>query len=92
VHGGLVVLESSFSGETMASALGISPSKNIVRRHLITEFEALILPSRCGNIITYFLSISQRDNFILFVTEKTFHSVFAAVVPESFRLMIDMEM
>lgn len=46
VHGGLVVLESSFSGETMASALGISPSKNIVRRHLITEFESLILPSR----------------------------------------------
>lgn len=46
VHGGLVVLESSFSGETMASALGIAPSKNIVRRHLITEFESLILPSR----------------------------------------------
>jgi len=46
VHGGLVVLESSFSGETMASALGIAPSKNIVRRHLITEFEGLILPSR----------------------------------------------
>lgn len=46
VHGGLVVLESSFSGETMASSLGIAQSKNIVRRHLITEFEALILPSR----------------------------------------------
>lgn len=46
VHGGLVVLESSFSGDTMASALGIAPSKNIVRRHLITEFESLILPSR----------------------------------------------
>lgn len=46
VHGGLVVLESSFSGETMASALGIASSKNIVRRHLITEFESLILPSR----------------------------------------------
>ncbi|CAO1330334.1 unnamed protein product [Diamesa tonsa] len=46
VHGGLVVLESSFSGDTMASALGIAPSKNIVRRHLITEFDSLILPSR----------------------------------------------
>lgn len=46
MHGGLVVLEPSFSGETMASALGISPSKNIVRRHLITEFESLIMPSR----------------------------------------------
>lgn len=42
----MIVLESSFSGETMASALGIGQSKNIVRRHLITEFESLILPAR----------------------------------------------
>ncbi|XP_055608212.1 kazrin isoform X3 [Uranotaenia lowii] len=46
VHGGLVVLEPSFSGETMATALGIPPSKNIIRRHLATEFETLILPAR----------------------------------------------
>ncbi|XP_035794057.1 kazrin-A-like isoform X4 [Anopheles albimanus] len=46
VHGGLVVLEPSFSGDTMATALGIPPSKNIIRRHLVTEFEALILPAR----------------------------------------------
>ncbi|KFB50646.1 AGAP007137-PA-like protein [Anopheles sinensis] len=46
VHGGLVVLEPSFSGDTMATALGIPPSKNIIRRHLATEFEALILPAR----------------------------------------------
>lgn len=52
VHGGLVVMESSFNGETMASALGISPSKNIVRRHLITEFDSLILPAR---YVYYFL-------------------------------------
>uniref|UniRef100_A0A8W7P3L8 SAM domain-containing protein n=1 Tax=Anopheles coluzzii TaxID=1518534 RepID=A0A8W7P3L8_ANOCL len=45
VHGGLVVLEPSFSGDTMATALGIPPSKNIIRRHLATEFEALILPA-----------------------------------------------
>ncbi|XP_063700469.1 kazrin [Culicoides brevitarsis] len=46
VHGGLVVLEPSFSGETMAMALGIPQSKSIIRRHLITEFEALVLPAR----------------------------------------------
>ncbi|XP_049543331.1 kazrin-A isoform X4 [Anopheles darlingi] len=46
VHGGLVVLEPSFSGDTMATALGIPPSKNIIRRHLVTEFDALILPAR----------------------------------------------
>ncbi|KAH8269492.1 hypothetical protein KR018_004343 [Drosophila ironensis] len=46
VHGGLVVLEPSFSGDTMATALGIPPSKNIIRRHLNTEFDALILPAR----------------------------------------------
>lgn len=46
VHGGLVVLEPSFSSDTMATALGIPPSKNIIRRHLATEFDALILPAR----------------------------------------------
>lgn len=46
VHGGLVVLEPSFSGDTLATALGIPPSKNIIRRHLCTEFDALVLPAR----------------------------------------------
>lgn len=46
VHGALVVLEPSFNGETMASALGIPQSKNIIRRHLTTELEALVLPAR----------------------------------------------
>ena len=46
VHGALVVLEPSFNGDTMATALGIPPSKNIIRRHLATELEALVLPAR----------------------------------------------
>ncbi|EEB12311.1 Liprin-beta-2, putative [Pediculus humanus corporis] len=46
VHGALVVLEPSFNGDTMATALGIPPSKNIIRRHLSAELEALILPAR----------------------------------------------
>ncbi|CAG9768186.1 unnamed protein product [Ceutorhynchus assimilis] len=46
VHGGLVVLEPSFNGDTMATALGIPSSKNIIRRHLTAELEALVLPAR----------------------------------------------
>jgi hypothetical protein len=46
VHGALVVLEESFTGDTMASALGIPNSKTIIRRHLATELEALVGPAR----------------------------------------------
>jgi len=46
VHGALVVLEPSFNGDTMATALGIPPSKNMIRRHLAAELEALVLPAR----------------------------------------------
>lgn len=45
VHGALVVLEPSFTAETLATALGIPPAK-LVRRHLATNFEALVLPAR----------------------------------------------
>lgn len=45
VHGGFV-LEPSFTGDTMATALGIPQSKNIIRRHLATEFDNLVLPAR----------------------------------------------
>ncbi|XP_018027762.1 liprin-alpha-3 isoform X2 [Hyalella azteca] len=46
VHGGLVVLESTFTADTMATALGIPSSKTIIRRHLATELETLVLPQR----------------------------------------------
>lgn len=46
VHGALVVLETSFTADTMATALGIPQSKNIIRRHLATELEALVQPAR----------------------------------------------
>ena len=46
VHGALVVLEESFTGDTMASALGIPNSKTIIRRHLATELESLVGPAR----------------------------------------------
>ncbi|XP_015175740.1 PREDICTED: kazrin isoform X2 [Polistes dominula] len=46
VHGAIVVLEQSFSGDTMATALGIPPAKHMIRRHLSAELEALVLPAR----------------------------------------------
>jgi hypothetical protein len=72
-----VVLESSFSGETMASALGISPSKNIVRRHLITEFDSLILPSRYACLMSsiYRHALSDYTSFRFFagkISRKAF--------------------
>lgn len=46
VHGALVVLEPSFTGDTMATALGIPPAKQMIRRHLTAELEALVVPAR----------------------------------------------
>ncbi|XP_016837238.1 kazrin-A isoform X2 [Nasonia vitripennis] len=46
VHGALVVLEPSFTGDTMATALGIPPAKHMIRRHLTAELEAIVLPAR----------------------------------------------
>nr|XP_034180900.1 kazrin isoform X14 [Osmia lignaria] len=45
VHGALVVLEPSFTGDTMATALGIPPAKHMIRRHLTAELEALVVPA-----------------------------------------------
>ena len=46
VHGALAVLEGSFGGDTMGTALGVPMSKGILRRHLAAELEALVVPSR----------------------------------------------
>ncbi|XP_065186270.1 kazrin-like [Sycon ciliatum] len=46
VHGGIVVLESSFGPEAMATALGILPAKVMIRRHLDEELRALVSPVR----------------------------------------------
>ncbi|XP_041479895.1 kazrin-like isoform X4 [Lytechinus variegatus] len=48
VHGALMVLEPSFDSDAMANALGIPSSKNIIRRHLTTELNALVLPARAS--------------------------------------------
>ncbi|XP_039250184.2 kazrin-like isoform X3 [Styela clava] len=46
VHGALLVLDTSFNSDDLATALGIPSSKTILRRHLATEFDALVRPAR----------------------------------------------
>lgn len=46
VNGALLSLEPGFTSDDLATALGIPPSKSILRRHLATEFDALIQPAR----------------------------------------------
>ena len=46
VHGALIVLEPTFTADTLASSLGIPPSKLYIRRHLATELETLVKPAR----------------------------------------------
>ncbi|XP_071945553.1 kazrin-like isoform X1 [Antedon mediterranea] len=49
VHGGVVVLDSSFTPEHLGTFLGISSTKNILRRHLTSEFNSLIRPARSSS-------------------------------------------
>ncbi|XP_047372096.1 liprin-beta-2 isoform X17 [Sciurus carolinensis] len=44
VHGGLIILEPRFTGDTLAMLLNIPPQKTLLRRHLNTKFSALIGP------------------------------------------------
>ncbi|XP_068004003.1 liprin-beta-2 isoform X2 [Melanerpes formicivorus] len=44
VHGGLIVLEPRFNGDTLAMLLNIPPQKTLLRRHLTTNFNVLIGP------------------------------------------------
>lgn len=47
----------------MATALGIPPAKNIIRRHLAAELEALILPARYDSLfLPYFSEPLQENN------------------------------
>ncbi|CAL1545908.1 unnamed protein product [Lymnaea stagnalis] len=46
VHGALMVLEPSFNADTLASILGIPPSKSYIRRHLASELENILKPAR----------------------------------------------
>ncbi|XP_010155897.1 PREDICTED: liprin-beta-2 [Eurypyga helias] len=45
VHGGLIILEPRFNGDTLAMLLNIPPQKTLLRRHLSTNFNVLIGPA-----------------------------------------------
>ena len=46
VHGALLVLDPTFGVEELAQALGIHPSKNIIKRHLTCELLSVLVPAR----------------------------------------------
>ncbi|XP_052284093.1 kazrin-like isoform X3 [Dreissena polymorpha] len=46
VHGALIVLEPTFTADTLATCLSVPHSKRYVRRHLQTELESLVKPAR----------------------------------------------
>ncbi|XP_051759718.1 kazrin-A isoform X2 [Ctenopharyngodon idella] len=48
VHGAVMVLDPSFSSDTMASALCIPSNKHMVRHHLNEEMKALVSAARAG--------------------------------------------
>lgn len=54
VHGAMMVLEPQFNSDTLATALGIPPSKSYIRRHLKTELDALVKPARCANNVKWY--------------------------------------
>ncbi|KAB5567348.1 hypothetical protein PHYPO_G00231750 [Pangasianodon hypophthalmus] len=46
IHGAVMVLDPSFNTDSMATALGISASKHMVRQHLSEEMKALLAAAR----------------------------------------------
>uniref|UniRef100_A0A8C9SN13 PPFIA binding protein 2 n=1 Tax=Scleropages formosus TaxID=113540 RepID=A0A8C9SN13_SCLFO len=42
VHGGLIILEPRFNSDALAMLLNIPPQKTLLRRHLATNFNALV--------------------------------------------------
>ncbi|GAA6092659.1 kazrin-A isoform X1 [Tachysurus ichikawai] len=46
IHGAVMVLDPSFNTDSMATALGISASKHMVRQHLSEEMKALLATAR----------------------------------------------
>ncbi|OAF65071.1 hypothetical protein A3Q56_07097 [Intoshia linei] len=50
IHGYVLMNDSSFVGESFATALGIPTSKAYIRRHVITELEQLIKKSKNSSL------------------------------------------
>ena len=52
VHGAVLVLDLTFGADELAQALGIHPSKNIIRRHLTSELLSVLVPARYSKLVT----------------------------------------
>jgi len=46
VHGASLVLDVHLTGEVLANILAIPANKSYVRRHLLTEYHAIVQPAR----------------------------------------------
>uniref|UniRef100_A0A671P0Q3 SAM domain-containing protein n=1 Tax=Sinocyclocheilus anshuiensis TaxID=1608454 RepID=A0A671P0Q3_9TELE len=47
IHGAVMVLDPTFSADTMAKALDIPSNKHMIHRHLYEEMKVLLNPARC---------------------------------------------
>lgn len=85
VHGALVVLEPSFTADTMATALGIPQTKNTVRRHLMTELESIIHPARVLLEQEYFNNrqLTKKEKHAMGSLGRSFSHSYAGGLPGS---------
>lgn len=47
IHGAVMVLDPTFSADSMAKALDIPNNKHMIHRHLYEEMKVLLNPARC---------------------------------------------
>lgn len=59
IHGAVMVLDPTFSADSMAKALDIPNNKHMIHRHLYEEMKVLLNPARCVQLhfIVIFSSI-----------------------------------
>ncbi len=50
IHGAVMVLDPTFSADTMAKALDIPSNKHMIHRHLYEEMKVLLNPARCAKL------------------------------------------
>jgi len=62
VHGAVLVLDVNFTADMFANLLAIPSAKSYVRRHLVTEYDAIIQPARCARCQKQAWSNTRREN------------------------------
>jgi len=51
IHGAVMVLDPTFSADSMAKALDIPNNKHMIHRHLYEEMKVLLNPARCVQLL-----------------------------------------